>query len=112
MLMVMGEDDDLAGHDLDGVPMRDLRSQVPLGDVVVKHEVLGAFKHRAAVLPANLRMAATLKRWWVAYSVHHLRIAQAMDREIPRRPLAIPLRRTGRLLPPTSRPFGRDRGCP
>jgi hypothetical protein len=41
MLMAVGKHDNLAGLDLDRLPVRDLRCQAPFDDVVVKHEVLG-----------------------------------------------------------------------
>ena len=58
VLMIVRKDDDLAGLDLDRLPVRDLRRQPPLDDIVVEHEVLGTFEQRAAVLSANLRQDA------------------------------------------------------
>ena len=53
--MIMRKDDNLAGPDLDRLPVRDLRGQASLDDIVVEHEVLGGFEQRAAVLPSDLR---------------------------------------------------------
>jgi hypothetical protein len=56
--MILRKDDDFAGLDLNRLPIRDLRGQPSLDDIVVKHEVFGALEQRAAVLAANLRQDA------------------------------------------------------
>jgi hypothetical protein len=58
MFMIVGEDDDLAGFDFDRLSIRNLRCHPPFDDIVVKHEVFGAFEPRAAILQGNLRANA------------------------------------------------------
>jgi hypothetical protein len=48
--VVVGEDDDLAGGDLDGLVIGDLRRQASLDHVVIKDDVLDAFEQLAAIL--------------------------------------------------------------
>jgi len=58
MIMIVREDDDLAGFDFDQLSIWNLRFHPPFDDIVEKHEVLGAFEPRAAVLQGDLRANA------------------------------------------------------
>ena len=60
--MIVRKNHDLAGLDLDRLPLRDLCGQAPLDDIVIEHDVLGTFEQRAAVLAGDLRGDAPGRR--------------------------------------------------
>src|SRR5262245_5561253 len=60
--MVMGENDDLAGLDLDRLLIRNLRREPSLDDVVIEDDVLDAFEQLAAILRREPRENAPRSR--------------------------------------------------